>query len=467
LKVAKTGKGVINSVARALAKLPDLRGQRILLGLSGGADSVALLHALMALRSKFHFELAAAHVNHRLRGTESDRDEAFVRDLCARLEVPLTLERIRGLDPAAGNLEARARDARRSALFAAAEAAGADYVALAHQADDQAETVMLRLLRGAGIDGLGAMAESGPGKIIRPLLAVRRSEVLRYLDQAGAVFVEDSTNASLEHDRNRVRHRLVPLLEGEYAPGLTERLAGLAAEMREVDDLLRSLAEPALRHCLKEDGSLELVAFRQLHPAVASVLMRIYVASKVGSLEGFGRAHIDSLLALAHGGRPNGRVRLPGLWLATRRYGKLVLVRGQQDQDVAPAFEAPLTLDGVTVVEAAEIAFQSRVIPRARLRMPRNANAAVFDAHALGNGLSIRNFRPGDRISPFGVPGSRKVKDVFIDRKIPTEQRRRFPLVLVDGSVAWMPGLVRSKLALVTDETTEVVQLAVASRRCL
>ncbi len=457
---------LINSVARSLGKLPDLRGRQIMLGLSGGADSVALLHALAALRSKFHFKLTAAHVNHGIRATESDRDETFVRQLCAAMEVPLAVKRLHGLDRS-GNLEARARQARRAALAAAAESSGADYIALAHQADDQAETVMLRLLRGAGVSGLGVMAESGPGRIIRPMLEVRRGDILRYLDAIGAVFVEDSSNASLKYDRNRLRHHLMPMLEQIYAPGLTRRLAGLAAEMREVDDLLKSLADEAWRHCVNADGSLDVNRFRQLHPAVASVLMRNYLALRAGSLEGFGRAHIDSLCALARSGPPNGRLHLPGCWLAQRRYGKLVVARLERDETVAPVFEVPLKVEGVTMVEAVQTVFQSRLVPRAGLQLPRDAASAVFDARALGTGLSVRNFRPGDRITPLGAPGSRKVKDVFIDRKVPVERRRRFALVLVDGKVAWLPGLARSNLALVTAETTQVVQLSMACGRCL
>jgi tRNA(Ile)-lysidine synthase len=463
----KAERALADTVARSLSKLPDLRGNRILLGLSGGADSTALLHALIGLRPRFHFNLIAAHVNHGLRGAESDRDEAFVRDLCARVGVALVVKRIEGLDPNAGNLEARARDARYSALTAAAESTGADYIALAHQADDQAETVMLRMLRGAGVTGLGAMAESGPGKIIRPLLGVPRSVIMRYLAQIGAAFVEDSTNASLRHDRNRLRRRLIPLLERDYASGLTERMAGLAREMRQVDDLLGTLAQAALRDCLNQDGSLDVAGFNRLHPAVAAATMRHFIAMMVGSLEHFGRPHIDSLCALARGARPNGRLRLPGRWIAKRCYGRLVLVRGEQVSEVAPAFELPLALGGVTVVEAAQTAFQSCVIDRAQLRMPRDATRAVFDAGALGGGFTVRNPRLGDRITPFGMAGSRKVKDVFIDSKIPAEQRPRFPLVLLDGSVAWIPGLVRSNLGLVSDETTEVVQLSFASRHCL
>ncbi len=460
-------RAVFDPVVRFLAAIPDLRGKRILLALSGGADSVALLYALMAVRSKFGFNLLAAHLNHGLRVAESERDEAFVRRLCSTKGIELTVERAHGLQADAGNLEARARAARHGFLNAVADRVGADYIALAHQADDQAETVMLRLLRGAGVTGLGAMAETGPGRIIRPLLKVRRAAILDYLAALGADFVEDSTNALLRYDRNRVRHRLMPMLERDYAPGLAGRLVELAAEMRQVDDLLERMAQDAMRESVDRHGALDVEGFTRLHPAVAATLMRRYAAGIIGDLMGFERSHIEAMCTLARAGPPNGRIVLPGGWLMRRRYGKLLLVRGEKRNDVAPAFEVPLAVEGVTVVEAARTTFESTLVPRALISMPHDANQAVFDAGALGMGLSVRNFKPGDRIAPFGMSGSRKVKDVFIEHRIPTEARRRFPLVMLEDRVAWLPGLVRSNLAPVTAATTEIVHLSATSGHCL
>ncbi|HZY58848.1 MAG TPA: tRNA lysidine(34) synthetase TilS, partial [Candidatus Binataceae bacterium] len=428
--------------------------------------SVALLHALAALRRKFHFELTAAHLNHALRAGESDRDEAFVLELCGRLDVPLTVERARGLKRSEGNLEARARTARQRFLARVAEGIGADYIALAHQADDQAETVMLRLLRGAGVTGLGAMAELS-GKLIRPLLEVRRAAILAYLKESGAQFVEDSTNASLAHDRNRVRHRLMPLLEREFAPGLTGRLADLAAEMRQVDDLLGTLADQALKDCLDDQGALGLDRLKRLHPALVAATLRRFLAVRVGNLFGFERAHIEAVQGLCLKGPPNGRIVLPDGWLARRRYGKLLLVRGEDPRDCAISFAVPLAVEGVTVVAQARVIFESALVPRAQAPMPHDASEAVFDAQGVSAGLSVRNFNPGDRIAPLGVPGSRKVKDVFIDNKIPPQQRSRFPVVWLGECVAWLPGLVRSKVALVTETTAEVMRLTVKSEHCV
>jgi tRNA(Ile)-lysidine synthase len=453
-------RAVIDPVARFLKRFADLRGKRILLALSGGADSVALLHALIKLRARFGFELAAAHLNHGLRGAESNRDEAFVRALCNGLGVELTVDRAHGLGRSPANLEARARAERHRFLNLVAARIGADYIALAHQANDQAETVMLRLLRGAGVTGLGAMTEVGPGRLIRPMLAVRRSAVLAYLAAIGATFVEDSTNAALRHDRNRVRHLLMPMLERDFAPGLSSRLVELATEMRQVDDWLAAGAEDALADCLDGEGALDLGRFKQLHPAIAAAALRRYLGARVGDLLGFDRTHIEALRRLCLIGPPNGSAVLPGYWRARRRYGKLMVVRGEEPKDPTARFEIPLTVGGVTVVEPARTIFESALLPRARTRMPHDQFEAVFDAQAATGGLVVRNFTAGDRIAPLGVSGTRKLKDIFIERKVPRERRQCFPVVVLDGRVAWLPGLVRSNVALITGSTTKVLRLS-------
>ena len=215
--------------ARAEARLQQAIENRparsILLALSGGPDSVALLHVLRELAPRFGYRLAAAHLNHRLRGAESDRDETFVRELCSTLGVELVVEQSKRLSipPRPISRSGRAR-LRYAFLAAAATQLGASHIATAHHADDQAETVMLRLLRGAGAAGLGAMAETitlAPTgvTILRPMLRVGRHEILRYLDSIGARFVSDSSNAHQGFLRNRVRIELLPELERDYRAG--------------------------------------------------------------------------------------------------------------------------------------------------------------------------------------------------------------------------------------------------------
>jgi len=455
-----SGNIVPDAIAEALARAGIRGGATILVALSGGADSVALTHALLELRERFHLKIAAAHLNHRIRADESDRDERFVSDMCARFEVELVVERAEGLDAGSPNLEERARDARYRFLNRAADAIAADYIALAHHGDDQAETVLMRILRGAGIAGLAAMRERGPGRLIRPMLDLSREEILDYVHARGISFVEDSSNRSTEILRNRIRVELIPMLEREYAPGLRRRLSEVAAEMRSVDEFMVAAASIELDAMRSDRGALDVARFRALAPALQMTLLRLYLGSRMGRLRRITRAHLEALRRLVLEGGPSDSIDLPNRWRAEREYNLLRVVNTAPAS--AEAFSVPLRLDGITIVEAASYRFETSTIAvdAAHASMPGDPRVAFFDAAEIRDrGLRVRNFIRGDRISPLGMDGARKVKDVFIDRKIPRGDRGRFPIVTIAGEVAWLPGLARGIAALVTEATEAVLRV--------
>ena len=450
----------LEEVARALSQIALRKGDLILLGLSGGADSVALLHILLGLRERFGYRVAAAHFNHRLRGAESERDEAFVRELCARLGVDLTVGVARGLDASMANLEERARDLRHAFLRRTADDLGAAYIALAHHAGDQAETVLLRLLRSTGVTGLGAMAPVGPERLIRPMLALTREEIAGYLAACNGTFVADSSNTSSAILRNRVRQELMPMLERDYAPGLRGRLVELAGEMSEVADLIDGLARRELEAWLRVDGDLDLSHFAGLHPALQRALLRNFIAHDKGDLRGIGRTHIEAMRRLILEGPPSGQLDLGGAWRVHREYAKLRLARNEATQE-AQRFAVALTLPGTTVVEEAGVQFAAEVIPAGPALLPCVGSEALFDYDQIDLGLLVRNFMPGDRISPIGLGGSRKVKRMFIDRKLPKPRRAAFPVVVMGENIAWLPGIARGSVALLTPNTRQVLRLSV------
>ena len=478
--------GLVGKIARSLERAglrrvgrPDAAARQsvpdsILLALSGGADSVALLYALGELGPHFGYRLVAAHLNHRLRGEESDRDEAFVRDLCSTLGVELIAEQANDLDPAAPNLEERAREARWTFLAAAAERIGASRIATAHHADDQAETVMLRMLRGAGAAGLAAMAatrqlgEAGV-TIMRPMLGVWRREILRYLDSIGARYVSDSSNANRSFLRNRIRIELLPALESDYAAGVRRRLAALAAEMRDLDDFVTSAARTELGLRLHEripGGPLDLLdlnGFAGLPPALAAAVLREFLAARIWNLRRLSRRHIDDLRRLCLADSPSATLDLPGGWRAERRYAALAVEpqRRAGDRRIAAVAGVSVALarSGVTRVPWAGFVFHSRVMPADAAPMPLGLDEACFDADLAASGLVVRNFGHGDRVAPLGMEGSRKVQDVFVDRKLARPRRFTFPMVTLDGQVAWLPGMVRGRVALVSEQTVSVLRL--------
>ncbi len=413
---------------------------------------MALLHAM----HRGGHRLAAAHLNHHLRGAESDRDETFVRRLCEQLGIELIVEHA-ALDRDSSNLEERARQARYGFLDRAADRLNARCIALGHQADDQAETIMLRMLRGAGITGLSAMAEAGPGRLIRPLLKLRRRELLDYLEAIGAGFVSDSSNRSPRHLRNRLRIDLLPTIEHAYAPGFSRRLVELGAELRAVDDFLAAHADREMSARLIEGRLLDLSGFPRLHPALAAAMLRRFIANRVGTLRRVDRSHLQALMRLCLEGPPNGRLDLPGGWCAIREYETLAI--GRSGRAIAERYAVPLALNGRTEIEQSGFIFEAAVVAADAAPMPADLYQALFDAERLPGPAVARNALPGDRIAPLGMTGSRKVKEVFIDHKLPPGLRARYPLITLDGQVAWIPGLVRSRLALLGSETQKVLRL--------
>lgn len=461
---------LVRKVAQALKEAQLRRGDFILLALSGGPDSVALLHILRELQPRLGFRLAAAHLNHRLRGAESERDEAFVRELCADLGVELTVEQASGLGSAASNLEERAREARYEFFARVARRLGASYVVTAHHADDQAETLMLRLLRGSGAAGLGAMApvdalapiEGGEPRaltLVRPMLRIRREEIQAWLDALGAYFVSDSSNEYSDFLRNRVRRELLPLLERGYAPGLRRRLAALADEMRQLDDFVARAAALELER-RRRDGALALDGFAGLHPALASVLLRAFLAVRMGSLRRISRRHIENIRRLCLIDSPSAEIVLPGGWRAARRYNALAVERAQAtERQRTPSFAVALAREGVTQVAPARFVFHSTVAPADAAPLPANLLEACFDAEAAAAGLVARNFIPGDRIAPLGMDGSCKLQNLFVDRKLARARRRNYPVVTLKGEVAWLPGLSRGRVALIGPSTRQVLRV--------
>jgi tRNA(Ile)-lysidine synthase len=381
-----------------------------------------------------------------------------VRQLCERLEVELVVEQARGLEPDAPNLEERARTIRMSYLNRVADRVNARHIALGHHSGDQAETVLMRLLRGSGTCGLAAMAPRGPGRLWRPLLDVDRAAVLAYLGALGATWVIDESNSSRRILRNRLRHQLLPLLEREFAPGVTGRLVELANEMRGLDRYLTAAA----REELARRGNatrLSLAGFDNLSPVLAHAVLREFVRSRRGHLKSIARDHILAMYRVCLGRKPVAHLELPGHWRFRRHYQFVVVESHEGPASPAESFWVAVVPVGLTQIEPAGFTFEATVAKRKldeslpRLATPMEAQ---FDRDQLAGPLAARNFAAGDRIAPLGMSGTRKVQDVFVDHKIERSRRASWPLICADAQILWIPGIARSRVALVTPATRAV-----------
>lgn len=378
-------------------------GDRVFCALSGGADSVALLFGLYLLKDKLGIQLAAAHYNHGLRGEESDRDEAFVRQLCSRLDIPLFVEK-GAVKPGKKGLEAAAREARYG-FFASLPGK----IATAHTADDNAETVLLHLIRGTGLKGLGAIAPVR-GPFVRPLLTATRDEVLAFLEEYNLRFVTDSSNETDAFLRNRIRHHVIPLLKQEN-PRLAENLSSMALRLRE--------DEAALNREWDFSNGLDISRFRQLPPAVGSRMLTAFL-EHCGVREPEAE-HIRLVSALIRSDNPSAGADLPGGVRMIRCYDRLV----KQEAGSGPK-GCVLACPGVTEVSELGI----RVFCAAAQTLENTAD--MFTVCPRGT-MVLRSRQGGDTMRLPG--GSKSLKKLFIDRKIPAHRRAWVPVIADEGGV--------------------------------
>lgn len=492
-------------------------GSRIGVGVSGGPDSIALLSALLALRAKYDLQLTVLHVNHGLR-PEADHEQRCVEQWCQGWNVPCRTKKLR--PPNSGHaghadhsergsdngpdhgIEAWARTERYQFFQQAMRQGRLDYIALAHTADDQAETVLFRLLRGSGRRGVAGMPAKraiggqGHGQLIRPLLTCTRQEVLAYVAERRLPFVTDPSNADIRFARNHIRHRLLPLLEQEFSPQIRRHLSQLAETLRAEEEWLESSAT-ALRLQLQsgravqdeQEGQdppgkrLSVQGVRNAPAALRARILRQWIEqaglsheqnvqagqNTQNTKDELGFIHLDQVRALCEG-RIRGIVELPGdrqVRIASDRLVPELVLEPKNNQKLSTKSYL-YTIARGQALTLPELGWSlSLSLPRSWTGRPLQARlatpwSALFDEAAIPDTLTVRSFCPGDRIFPLGMGGKKKIHDVFIDAKVPHRLRCMFPLIVLnpgDTEIAWVPGHVRGQSALVTDTTRQVCQL--------
>ncbi|RMF44156.1 MAG: tRNA lysidine(34) synthetase TilS [Deltaproteobacteria bacterium] len=413
---------------------------RVVIGCSGGADSVALSFLLARLASSFPLRLHLAHLDHALR-PDSAVDADFVSGMAERLHLPFHHARIEvnRVRRRGENLEAAARRVRRDFLRQVADEVGAEHVALAHHRLDQAETILFRLVRGAGTNGLTGMAWCDP-PFIRPLLDIHPDSLRTWLRREGLSWREDPSNADLNLSRNRLRHEVLPRLEAINS-GAVDHLVAFGERMA-VDETFWSEQVDAwlARELCEREGARE-VAATALGRCPRALRMRIWLRLlrlAAGRQVDLTQAHLEACDRLLDGASQSD-CHLPGLWVG-RRYDRiLVAVRAPEPPgcwQVELSGPGSLRLPGGALLRAEIASEAGRLTP----------NQAAFDLSSLEFPLVVRNRRPGDRFRPEGGAGERKLKDVFIDARVPREKRDALPLLLSGEHILWVAGFRRSSL---------------------
>lgn len=482
-----------------------LQGDKLLVGISGGPDSVCLLHILQSISQTHPMELFPVHINHKLRKDESDADEAYVKDFCMKLQLPLlskTVDVAKFSEERGLTLEEAGREARYEAFEDFRVELGAKSIAVAHNRKDQAETVLMRIIRGTGLDGLKGM-EPYRGKIIRPLLTTHREEIEEYCRQWDLQPRTDSSNLRSEFTRNRVRLELMPQIDSLFHTDIEKRLITLAELVREDVDFFEShIREIYPGFILQRDPEYLLIdrqALSVAHGAVSRRILRRAIEELKGSLAGIEKGHIEGLLQLACTGQVGAELHLPKGLRASRSYDWIRISRGgipKGEEGAIGPRRAPetfhegtgtgastlLKVPGITDIANLDERISAVVFARdaeeAIDKNPENgasggdkstfersdrSNTQFFDYDKLKSGINIRCRLPGDVFKPIRSNGTKKLKEYFIDRKVCREMRDRIPLISMGQEVVWIIGMKISDKFKVTDNTKNILKLVYES----
>jgi len=441
-------------------------GARVVAAVSGGSDSVALAWILRELSEAGALRLTAiAHLDHSLRGAESARDAAFCRDLAAELGVPFDVEAVDVASLAKANgqsIEEAGREARYAFFDRVRARTTADAVATGHTRDDQAETVLMRVFRGAGTKGLAGIPPRR-GAIVRPLIDLRRVELVGWLDAHSRRWVEDSTNADRAVTRNWIRHALLPEITARFGDGVIDVLARGADLARADDSVLSEIARevaPGIQTSVGHGIDLSVPALCVQPLAIRQRVVRGVLKRSGG---GPSAAHVEAVLRMAESGQP-ARLRLGQRLLELSGGGRVLSIRESRPAErTGSSWTYPLEIPGeIDLPEAAGRLTASPTTLEALGGMSKVKHLPEGQAVAAGleGPLVVRAWKPGDAMHVLGLSGRKKVQDLFVDRKVPRERRHMVPVVAhPDGRIVWVAGHALGEPFRVSEATKSVVVL--------
>lgn len=442
-------------------------GDRILVALSGGPDSVCLLDILIKLKETLNIEIGAAHLNHMLRGEDALGDEEYVRRICKDLDIPYYIKQVDINKYAKENKlssEMAGRSARYDFFDEIINKYGFNKIATAHNANDQAETILFRLMRGSGLEGLGGIKVSRDNKIIRPILCLSRDEVEAYIEEQGLNPRIDKTNFEKIYNRNKIRLDILPYIKENFNADIVQTLNRMSTLLQKDNEYLEKEAEKYYeKYCLKSEK--HFILKKQLfnkEEAITSRVIRNALVEYSKSNYDFEMKHISeiSYLAKKNSGK---RVDLPNKIYAENIYGDIYIKKRIKKQILDNKLEIVINkndIDGKKV-EFYNYKIEFSVIDNNKdtLLYKKDPLKKFFDFDLIEDSIVIRKRKDGDKMIPLGMKGSKKIKDIFIDSKIPKEQRDFIPIIEFDNSIAWLTGIKVSEDYKVNNKTKNILMI--------
>ncbi|MDQ2085115.1 tRNA lysidine(34) synthetase TilS [Herbivorax sp. ANBcel31] len=444
------------------------KGDTVIVGLSGGPDSVCLLHVLKGMEESMNIKILAVHVNHMLRGKDSFEDEKYAKRLCEKLNINLKTERIDLKDTAKKkklSIEEAGRKERYRIFEKVAKEFNAEKIAVAHNKNDQAETVLMNIIRGTGLSGLKGM-EFKRGKIIRPLLDIERFEIEEYCNVHSLDPRIDRTNLETVYTRNKVRLDLIPYINSLFDIDVTSKLVKMSEIIKFEDNFIEYSTEKLYNKSLVErkDGEtvLNTKVFNTYHKGAKGRILRKAIIEATGCIKAIESIHIEDIIKLALDGRVGAQIHLPREIRVKKSYETLRVYQFKGFQQIN-FYNIKLNIPGDTFIKEEKSIVRASVIDAVNLdeykKNKMNAAIQYFDYDRIEEGINIRKREDGDRIKPFNSNGTKKIKKYFIDKKIPIDIRNEIPLVAKDKEIVWIIGYTINDKYKVTESTKKVLKL--------
>ncbi|MEN8904667.1 MAG: tRNA lysidine(34) synthetase TilS [Clostridiales bacterium] len=451
---------------------------RILVGVSGGPDSMCLLNVLKMIQNKYSVSLFVVHVNHMLRGLDSERDEKFVKSYCKKIRIPFYVERhdVKKYSKSKGlSIEESAREIRYNVFRAYSNINNIDKIAVAHNKNDQVETSLMRILRGTGLDGITAM-DYKANKIIRPLLDIKKVDILFYCNEMDIKTTIDKSNLDRVYTRNKIRLDLIPYLEKEFNVDIIDRIHNMALLLNEDKKIVNEYIKTIFLKVLVEKNNhmivLDLEEINKYSDEIIKRVLRIGIIELSGNIAGFGKVHIDNILKMINSSKTGKYLDLPKNLKVNISYNKFKLYFDEKTEKLK--FCKKLNIPKVYVKEIGQT-FYFDILSIEQFNelninlSEKNDLTGYFDFDKIDfKKTFIRNRKISDFIVPYGyITGKKKLKDYFIDLKMSRDIRDKIPLLAVESEVVWIVGYRTSNNYKITNKTKKVLKIKVKNKEVL
>lgn len=435
------------------------KGDGIVVGLSGGPDSTCLIQVLSTIRELYDIKIYAAHLNHMIRDEESMRDEKYSEKLAKELNIPFFSKQVPVEEYARDqkiSTEEAGRFLRYDFFEEVAIKTGAKKIALAHNMNDQAETMLMHFIRGSGLSGISGIRPVRDGKYIRPLIDCSRSEIEEYCSINGLNPVIDSTNKEKTYTRNRVRLELIPYIQEYFNPNIIESLCKSSDIMKDEDEYINSRTFIELDRIKIGDG-IDINSFNLLHISLKRRMIRVLIEGIKGNLDGIESKHINDCVEFIEKKHTGKTINLPEGIECIIQYEVFRIRKKEEFKD----FEYILNIPGSTYINECNCFVNIKIVKKNELYFMDSEFIKYFDYDKIKNEIKARNKRDGDFIYPKGMKGRKKIKDIFIDKKIPREIRGKTLLIALESEVVWIFGLRDSRNYKVDENTKQVMEIEI------